>query len=398
MSVFHQSAVDRVALRRWRLDRVREQLRRADVAGVLLGDPVNIRYATDSTNMQVWTLHNAARYCFVATDGPVILFDFNGCEHLSADIETITETRTATSFFFFGAGPEAEHRARKWGAEIEDLIVAHGGGNRRIAVDVLEPLGVHELNKRGIEICHGQSVMEMARAIKNDVELSAMQEAITACEEGMRRMRAVLEPGITENALWSRLHQANIEFGGEWIETRLLSSGPRTNPWFQECSSRVIEAGDMVSFDTDLVGPNGYCADISRSWICGDVRPSDEQRWLYATAFAQIEANRARVKPGLTFREFSAMGSELPADCVANRYCVVAHGVGMCDEYPAIVYDQDFATGGYDGVIEAGMTLCIESLIGREGGRECVKLEEQVLVTETGVRQLSTFEYEEDWL
>ncbi|MDF1719106.1 MAG: Xaa-Pro peptidase family protein [Minwuia sp.] len=398
MSVFHHSAVDRVALRQWRLDRVRAQLRKVDVAGALLTDPVNIRYATDSTNMQVWTLHNTARYCFIATDGPVVLFDFAGCAHLSADNEAITETRPATAFFFFGAGPEAQTRARKWGAEIEDLVTMHGGGNRRIAVDTLEPLGVHELCKRGIEICHGQSVMELARAIKNDVELSAMQESIDACEEGMRRMRAVLEPGITETALWSRLHQANIEFGGEWIETRLLTSGPRTNPWFQECGNRVIEAGDMVSFDTDLVGPNGYCADISRSWICGDVRPSNEQRWLYATAFAQIEANIARVKPGLTFREFSAIGSELPADCVSNRYCVVAHGVGLCDEYPAIVYDQDFATGGYEGVIEAGMTLCIESLIGREGGRECVKLEEQVLVTETGARRLSTFEYEEDWL
>jgi Xaa-Pro aminopeptidase len=398
VAVFHDSAVDRVALRQWRLDRVREQLRRVDVAGILLTDPVNIRYATDTSNMQVWTLHNAARYCFIATEGPVILFDFTGCGHLSADNEVLTEIRPATSFFFFGAGPEAENRASRWGDEIADLVDAHGGGNRRLAVDLLEPLGTHEIQRHDIRVCHGQSVMEQARAIKNDVELLAMREAIAACEEGMRRMRACLQPGITENALWSRLHQANIELGGEWIETRLLTSGPRTNPWFQECSQRVIEAGDIVSFDTDLVGPNGYCADISRSWICGDVRPGNEQRWLYATAHDQIMRNIERLRPGLTFREFSAMGSELPDDCVANRYCVVAHGVGLCDEYPAIVYDQDFTDGGYDGVIEAGMTLCVESLVGRAGGRESVKLEEQVLVTETGAVPLSGYPYEEDWL
>ena len=398
MAVFHDSAVDRVALRQWRLGRVRAQMKRVDVAGILLTDPVNIRYATDTSNMQVWTLHNTARYCFIATEGPVILFDFSGCEHLSVGNEVLTEIRPATPFFFFGAGSEAEPRARRWGNEIAELIDAHGGGNRRLAVDTLEPLGVHELERHDIRICHGQSVMELARVIKNDVELQAMREAIDACEEGMRRMRACLEPGITENALWSRLHQANIEFGGEWIETRLLTSGPRTNPWFQECSHRVIEAGDLVSFDTDLVGPNGYCADISRSWICGDVRPGNEQHWLYATAYEQIMSNIERLKPGLTFREFSAMGSELPGDCVANRYCVVAHGVGLCDEYPAIVYDQDFETGGYDGVIEAGMTLCVESLVGREGGRESVKLEEQVLVTETGAVRLSSYPYEEDWL
>ena len=43
--------------------------------------------------------------------------------------------------------------------------------------------------------------------------------------------------------------------GGEWIECRLLTSGERTNPWFQECSDRVIQTGDIVAFDTDLIGP-----------------------------------------------------------------------------------------------------------------------------------------------
>ena len=63
----------------------------------------------------------------------------------------------------------------------------------------------------------------------------------------------------------SHLHQANIELGGEWIETRLLNSGPRTNPWYQEASARVIENGDMIVFNSDLIGPHGYSADISRS-------------------------------------------------------------------------------------------------------------------------------------
>lgn len=78
-------------------------------------------------------------------------------------------------------------------------------------------------------------------------------------------MQHALRPGITENQLWSLLHQANIELGGEWIETRLLSSGGRTNPWFQEASDRVICPRDFVCFDTDLIGPFGYCCDVSRT-------------------------------------------------------------------------------------------------------------------------------------
>jgi Xaa-Pro aminopeptidase len=97
----------------------------------------------------------------------------------------------------------------------------------------------------------------LAKKVKSAEELAAIRNVITVCEEGIRRMRQALVPGITEQALWSHLHQANIELGGEWIETQLLTSGPRTNPWYQECSDRIIENGDIVSFDTDLVGAHG---------------------------------------------------------------------------------------------------------------------------------------------
>jgi Xaa-Pro aminopeptidase len=73
----------------------------------------------------------------------------------------------------------------------------------------------------------------------------------------------------------------------------------------------------------------------------------------------------------------------------------VVHGVGLCDEYPAVVYLQDFDTAGYDGSFEAGMAVCVESYIGEDGGHEGVKLEQQVLITETGVRPLSTFPFED---
>ncbi len=145
--------------------------------------------------------------------------------------------------------------------------------------------------------------MELARYVKNDVEIQAMQESVDACEIAMKRMREVFEPGITENYLWSVMNQVNAELGGEWVETRLLTSGPRTNPWFRECNDRVIERGDIMSFDTDLVGPGGYCCDISRSWLCGDGKPSDEQRWLYEVARNQIEDNIAMLKPGMSFRK-----------------------------------------------------------------------------------------------
>ena len=214
----------------------------------------------------------------------------------------------------------------------------------------------------------------------------------------MARMREALRPGMTENALWSLLVQANAEHGGEWMETRLLASGGRTNPWYQECSDRVIRAGDLVAFDTDLVGPFGYCVDISRTFRCGPGRPTAEQRDLYRHAYEQIQFNIDLLRPGMRFREFAEKSWKVPARFLANRYVCLAHGVGLVDEYPDIVHPLDWSTGGYDGIFEPNMTICVESYIGLENGLEGVKLEEQVLLTESGTEILSTFPYEDELL
>jgi Xaa-Pro dipeptidase len=379
------------ALRAWRLARVRAELAGRDYAGAVLTDPINVRYATDSTNMQLWCLHNAVRYAFVATEGPVVLFDFHGCAHLSAHLPLIDEIRPGRPWFYFDGGSRVQEHARSWAAEIAGLVRAHGGGNRRLAIDKINPEGLRALEAASIVTLDGQEVMEHARAIMSADEILAMRCAIAACQAGMAAMQGALRPGISEQELWAELHKANIARGGEWIETRLLASGPRTNPWFQECSGRAIGAGDLVAFDTDLIGPYGYCADISRTWICGDAAPSDRQQAMLRLAMEQIEHNRALLRPGLTFADFGKKAFELPERYRANRYSVVAHGVGLSDEYPAIYYPEDAARSGYDGVFEASMTVCLESYIGEEGGPDGIKLEQQVLITERGTELLSSY-------
>ena len=387
------AAVDVAALRRYRLGRVRDALHARDLPAILLYDPQNIRYATDATNMQVWTLHNLSRYALVPADGPVVLFEFHGCDHLARGLETVDEVRPATSWYYWGSGSRRDEHVTRWAAELAELIP---GG--RLAVDRLEPAGADALAKLGIATVDGQEVMEHARAVKSADELDAMRASLAVCEAGMQAMREALVPGVSENAVWAALHRVNIERGGEWIETRLLSSGPRTNPWFQECGPRRIEAGDLVSFDTDLIGPYGYCSDVSRAWLCGDGAPSDAIRRVYADAYAQVQRNVELLRPGLSFREYSEKGSTLADVYRPQRYVVVAHGVGLCDEYPSIPYAEDRARVGYDGHFEPGMTVCVESYAGEVGGPFGVKLEEQVLVTDSGAVPLSRYPYEESWL
>lgn len=383
----------------YRLQRVTQQLRISDLDAVLLYNPVNIRYATDSSNMQVWTLHNATRYALVFADGYTILWDFHACEHLTQGNKKIDKLLNAISWTYFSAGHRQQERAKDWAAEVDTQIRMRVGGAAKLGLDICHAQAASLLTQLGHQMVDSEGLMEQARLIKSADELKLMQHAINVAERGIQRMHDELKPGMTENEIWAYLHFENIRHGGEWIETRLLSSGSRTNPWMRESSDQVMNEGDLLSFDTDLIGPFGYCADISRCWTVGHVAPTELQRKLYSDAFEQIHSNLDLVKSGLSYKEFAQAAWLIPDKYYKNRYCCIAHGVGMGDENPAIAHaGEDWQKAGYDGVFEAGMVLCMESYIGEEGGLEGVKLEQQVLITEGGYKPLSSYPFEESWL
>ena len=221
---------DRPAIRRYRLERVRSQLRAAGCDAALLYDPLNIRYATDTTNMSIWTMHNAVRYAFVATDGPVVLFEFSKGEFLDTHSEVVDEIRPGLSYIYFYAGSRAEEVSDWWAQEIADLLGEHGRGDRRLAIDRIDLLGVRALERRGVCLVDAGGLMEEARVVKSSEEITAMRCAVHACEAAIAEMQAAFEPGITEMALWAVLQAGNYNRYGEWIETRLLASGPRHQP------------------------------------------------------------------------------------------------------------------------------------------------------------------------
>jgi len=393
--VDHRSDVDMARLRLYRFGRVQEQLRARDYAGVLLYDPVNIRYATGTRNMTIWTMHNAARYCFVPAQGKATIFDYRNCEHLSNGIETVGEARRGTFWYYFSVADRQPEIVAQWAKEIDDLVRAQAGANRRLAIDHVDAEGSAALEALGLELFNGQEPMEHARKIKSDDELACMGAALAVCEAGLAKVRSALEPGCTEIELWSLLAATNTDMGGEYMETRLLSSGGRTNPWYQECSERRVRPRELVSIDTDMVGPYGYDADISRSFFCGPGKPSPTQREIYGVAYEQVQHNIELLRAGTTFRELSTRAWTPPEKYAPLAAGVVIHGIGMCNEYPQVYPGAAAVRSGYDGVLEPNMTVCVESYIGEKGGCEGVKLEQMVLVTEKGPELLSLFPFED---
>jgi Xaa-Pro dipeptidase len=391
---------DLQAMRKYRWNRLTQHVVDRDYGGVLLFDPLNIRYATDSTNMQLWNTHNPFRALLLCADGYMVIWDYKNSPFLSEFNPLVREQRSGADLFYFDRGDKVDVAADVFSNEVRQLIAEHGGGNMRLAVDKIMLHGLRALEAQGFHIMEGEELTEKARSIKGPDEIAAMRCASHACETAVAAMERAARSGVphgnmSEDDIWAVLHAENIRRGGEWIETRLLASGPRTNPWFQECGPRIVQNNEIVAFDTDLIGSYGICVDISRTWWIGDQAPRPDMVDAMKHAHDHIMTNMQMLKPGVALRDLTFGTHVLEPKYQKQKYGCLMHGVGLCDEWPLIAYPDHFVEGAYDYHLEAGMVLCVEALVSPEGGDFSIKLEDQVLITETGFENLTSYPFDE---
>jgi Xaa-Pro dipeptidase len=254
----------------WALTRTRTALRHHDIAAALLVDPINIRYATGTSVMPVWTLHSIDRYLLVPAEGEPVLWEFASSPAELTSPSGPLETRTAISWAVFGSGEHSADRAARFAADVAGVLRERGIHDGRIGVDRLDAYGFLALQEAGLHLVPAQLAIEQARAVKGPEEI----ELIRLLAARVRRRGDPPVRGPTSRYDRERgLGPIRRHRFGEFVECRLMSSGPRTNPWFRETSARPIERGDIVSFDTDLIGPAGYLADLSRAYLVGSTKP-----------------------------------------------------------------------------------------------------------------------------
>ncbi|WP_300014685.1 dimethylsulfonioproprionate lyase DddP [uncultured Roseobacter sp.] len=389
------------AMRAYRHARLTQHIVDRGYAGLLMIDPLNIRYATDSTNMQLWNTHNPFRAVLLCADGYMVMWDYKNAPFLSKFNPLVREQRSGADLFYFDRGDKVDVAADAFANEVRVLLAEHAPGLRQLAADKIMLHGLRALEAQGFTIMDGEEVTEKSRAVKGPDEIKAMRCSSHACDAAMRVMedfaRTHVGDGVTcEDDIWAILHAENVRRGGEWIETRLLSSGPRTNPWFQECGPRVCQRNEIISFDTDLVGAYGICTDVSRSWWIGDEKPRPDMIYAMQHGVEHIMTNMQMLKPGVMIPELSAGTHVLDAPFQKQKYGCLMHGVGLCDEWPLVAYPDQAVDGAYDYPLEPGMCLCVEALVSPEGGDFSIKLEDQVLITEDGFENLTTYPFDDD--
>ncbi len=388
------TAFDPRQLRAGRLQRLRAMMAEQGYAAVVLFDPNNQRYATGSRNMFGYFLRNSTRYIYVPLDGPVILFEYPGSAHVSTWLETIDESRTS-KVVWSAVNQRDNLSSDPFGVEIAELIQAHGRGNRKVGLDRCALNLARSLEAQGLEVFDCMQDTLHCRRIKTPEEVACLAQSMAGSEAAVAEVEAAIKPGVTENELFATMYGNVIRQGGEFIETRLLSSGPRTNPWFNEASDRVIRAGELVALDTDTIGCHGYYSDFSRTFHVGPGRPSGYQQSLYQMAHEQVQHNISILKPGISYREIAERAWKIPERFLDRRYPSIIHGVGMHGETPLVAHHMDFDRFSKDGELEPGMVVSVESYIGEVGAADGVKLEEEVLITESGVAMLSRYPFDE---
>jgi Xaa-Pro aminopeptidase len=163
----------------------------AGYGGLLIFDPLNIRYATDSTNMQLWNTHNPFRAVLVCADGYMVIWDYKNAPFLTPSTRWCARRAPARTC-------SISTGATRWTMAADALSPRGARADRRehapgrawrLAVDKPMLHALRALEAQGFEIMEGEEVTEKARSVKGPDEIKAMRCAIHACEAAMPRWR-----------------------------------------------------------------------------------------------------------------------------------------------------------------------------------------------------------------
>ena len=350
-----ESGVDFARMHRERVQRAQRALSDRGIAAALVFQLNNVRYVSFPGVGTVGSMQHTFRWALVPAEGNVILWDYAGQWEPPEDSDgtsersgRVTQAMHIPDFFsgelrpmyglrYFPQGSNAPEGVRAFAAEIAEALNERGLTGEKLAMDRAEATIFQALATRGIEICDAEEAFEHARAGKTVDELEMLRLNARTAALGIDALRERLRPGVTENELWGTMMGTAMANGGGWANTRLLSSGQRTNPWAQEASDKVVAAGELVGLDTDLAGRWGYFTDVSRTYLCGDGAPSDQQRRLYQGAHGFVHGNIELMRVGASWAELSEqMKRRMPKEYYDGRYPMIAHGVGISDEYPCL--------------------------------------------------------------
>ncbi|MEN0019685.1 MAG: M24 family metallopeptidase, partial [Planctomycetota bacterium] len=235
----------------------------------------------------------------------------------------------------------------------------------------------------GSSVAMDREIVPAMRRAKDDSEIELIRRAIANTAAGLQDGMAAVQPGMTEFELRTIIETAFHREGSRRLAFgSIVGSGPNSCVlhYRGEHDHRVMNAGELVLCDVGAEVEN-YAADITRTFpVSGKFTP--RQREVYEVVLQAADAAIEAIRPGVTFRELNDIAREVIES--AGYTDDMPHGLG----HFLGLYVHD--AGNYHLPLTPGTVITIEPGIYLRDEAIGIRIEDDVLVTETGSEMLST--------
>ena len=394
-SVDFETRVDFDRLRRYRLSRSRQALKESDCGTLLLFDVNNIRYVS-STKIGEWERDKMCRFCLLTGDDAPYVWDFGSAavHHKEYSNWLLPDHCRAGVVGMRGTIPPSFGLMKRYAEEIAGLIEDAGMKNMPVGVDYAETAMFHALQEAGLNVVDGQQIMLGAREIKNWDEIQLLTQAASMVDGVYHMIYEELKPGVRENDIVALSNKLLYEMGSDDVEAINAISGERCNPHPHNFTDRLFRPGDQAFFDI-IQSYQGYRTCYYRTFNIG--RATQIQNDAYEKARGWLDAAIEAIKPGVTTDKVAELWPAAPSfgfpDEMSAFGLQFGHGLGLALHERPIISRAVSLENPME--IKTGMVFALETYCPADDGFSAARIEEEVVVTDTGCEVISLFPAEE---
>ncbi len=390
-----EARVDYERLRQQRLERIRSVLEASELGALLCFDMNNTRYIT-ATHIGTWAIDKLTRFSLLPRGDLPIVWDFgSAARHHQIFCPWLGEERSRAGIAtmrggFHPAAGRAEAVARKIKVELEE----RGLAQEPLGVDLVELPILEALRAEGLRVVDGQQLMQQARMIKTQDEITLLSSACAMVDAAYDQLYSALRPGIRENECVGLVAKVLYDLGSEHVEGVNAISGERANPHPHVYSDRMLRPGDPAYFDI-LHAVNGYRTCYYRTFAVGSASPALADAYRHCRDL--IDQAIARVRPGATTADVVAVWPRAQefgfADEEAAFGLQFGHGVGLSIwEKPIFSH---LVSDDHPEPLQEGMVFALETFWPSSDGWTAARIEEDLVVTAEGCEVITRFPAEQ---
>jgi Xaa-Pro dipeptidase len=275
----------------------------------------------------------------------------------------------------------------EWDNVFRNAVQALGLDGKRIGV---EPRQLRLLDFRHVksgapeaDYPDASDILSDLRLRKDQIEVETMRKAVKIAQSALEATIPLIKIGMTEKELSSELVVQLLRHGSEpeLPFNPIVSGGPNSANPHASPTERQLHAGDLLVVDWGAAH-DGYISDLTRTFAVGEV--DNEYKRIHKIVAESNAAGRAAAKPGVPCADVDNAAREVIEKSGYGKYFThrTGHGIGMEG------HEEPYMRGDNMQLLEPGMAFTVEPGIYLPG-RNGVRIEDNVVITETGADVLS---------